>query len=199
MPAVFSATVFGAIGSAGNPAVVQRLAPEGVKVSASVLLLPVCLDEIASCEAGLSSQDGDDFMGALAAVERLNQRLNDADRAVVGAGIAPGFEIVRFGNVPLAKLGGLVAMRAEKHFQIDGIRFQRRSEFEFGGRVVNRVAAENQQQIDFAGAHVFDERMQRFVSVDRIGVDRFGVEDRLADVAKRSVHGMRRVRAQTGG
>ena len=34
-------------------------------------------------------------MRALAVVERSNQRLNDADGSVVGAGIAPGFEFVR--------------------------------------------------------------------------------------------------------
>ena len=92
----------------------QRLAPEGVEVSASVLLLPVGLNEIMPCETGLARKNGDDFVRALAAIERLDERLNDADRSVVGAGIAPGFKIVRFRNVPLAKLGGLVAMRAEK-------------------------------------------------------------------------------------
>src|ERR1035441_3145294 len=129
-------------------------------------------------------------MRGFAPVERLNQRLNDAHRSVIGSGIAPRFEIVGFRHMPLAKLGSLVAMRAEKHFQVDSIRFQRRSEFEIGGRVVGWVPSENQQDLNFAGAHVFDERMQRLVAVDWVGVDRFGVDDRLADVAQRLVDGV---------
>jgi len=92
----------------------QRFAPERVEVGASVLFLPVGLYEIVSREAGLAREDGNDLVRALAAVERLNERLNDADRSIVGAGVAPGLEIMRLRHMPMAKLGGLVAMRAEK-------------------------------------------------------------------------------------
>ena len=107
-------------GGIRDPAVVQRLTPERVEIGAGVLFLPVGLNEIVSGCGGVSGEDGDDFVGALAVVERLDQRLNDADGAVVGAGIAPGFEIVSFGNVPLAEFAGLVAMGAEINFRGDG-------------------------------------------------------------------------------
>src|ERR1039457_4213517 len=94
---------------------------------------------------------------------------------------------MRLGHVPLAKLSRLVPMRAEKYFQTNRIRFQRRSKFEFGGLVVGRVAPQNHQHVNFAGAHVFDERMQRVVAVHWIRVNWFGVDHRLADVAERPV------------
>ena len=98
---------------------------------------------------------------------------------------------MRFGNVPLAEFRGLVAMRAEEHFQIDCIRFQCRRKFQFGGCIVSRVAAKNQQQVDFAGAHVFNQRVQRLASLYGVCIDRFGVENRLANITKRIVHCMR--------
>ena len=76
---------------ARDPAIVQRLAPERVEVGAGVLLLPVSLDEIVSSETGLARKDGDDLVRALAAVERLDEGLNDADRSIVRADIAPRF------------------------------------------------------------------------------------------------------------
>ncbi len=41
-------------------------------------------------------------------IQRRDQRLNHAERAVESARISPGFEVVRFGDVPVAKFGGLV-------------------------------------------------------------------------------------------
>ncbi len=93
----------------------QRLAPVGIKVRAAVLFLPVALDEVMSGDARLAREDGDNFVRTLATIKRLDERLNDADRSIVGAGITPGLEIVRLWNVPLAKFAGLVAMRAQKY------------------------------------------------------------------------------------
>ncbi len=96
-------------------------------------------------------------MRRLATVKRLDQRLNNAYRSVVRACIAPGFEIVRFRYMPMTKFGGLIAMRTEKYFKVDGIRFQGLGEFKFGGRIVGRIATENQQQINLPGTHVFNK------------------------------------------
>ena len=73
----------------------QRLAPELLEVRARVLLLPVGANEIVAGRVGLTGEQRDEFDGALAVVKRRNQRLNDADGAVVGARVAPGFEFVR--------------------------------------------------------------------------------------------------------
>src|SRR5579862_7962876 len=126
-----------------DPAIVQRLTPESVKVGARVLFLPVLLNQIVSSETRLAGENRDDFVRGLAAIERLDQRLNDGRGAVVSARIAPGLKIVRFGNVPLAKLGSLVAMRSEINLGLDCVRFQRGSKVEFGWRIVSRIAAKN--------------------------------------------------------
>ena len=39
-------------------------------------------------------------------------------------------------------------------------------------------------------AHVGDQVFQRLGLVDRVGVDRVGVEDRLADIAQRLIDGV---------
>ena len=84
-------------------------------------------------------------------------------------------------------------MRCEpRHtFRLTASRFQRRSEFKFSRRIVCRIAAENQQQVDFSGAYVLDERMQRLVASYRIGIDWLGIENRLADVAERLINSVR--------
>ena len=89
-------------------------------------------------------------MRALAAVERRNQRLNDADRSVVGASIAPGFEFVRLIDVPLAKFGGFVLIKAEMHAQRNFTVLQGVGKVEIGRRIVSGIAAENDEQIHFA-------------------------------------------------
>ncbi len=156
-----------------------------------MLFLPVALHQIVACDAGLAGKDRNDFVRALPAIKRLDQRLNNTDRPVVSARIAPRLKIMRLGNMPLAKFSGLVSMRAQKYFQTDGARFQRRGEFKFSRRVVCRIAAENQQQVDFSGAHVLDERMQRLVATYRICIDWLGIENRPADVADRLINGVR--------
>ena len=91
-----------------DPAIVERLAPELLEVGAGVLLLPVGASEIVACSIGLAGEERDEFQRALAVIERSDQRLDDADGAVVGAGIAPGFEFVRLVHVPLTEFGGFV-------------------------------------------------------------------------------------------
>ena len=128
-------------------------------------------------------EQGDKFERALAVVKRSDQRLDDADRAVVGAGVAPGFELVRCVDMPLAEFGGFVLIEAVMDAQGNLAVLKRVGEVEIGGRVVDRVAAENDEQVNFAGTHVGDEVFERFGLVDWISVDRVGVENRLADVA----------------
>ena len=79
-----------------DPAIVQRLAPELLEVCAGVLLLPVSADEIVSGRVGLTGEHGNEFDRTLPVIKRSNQRLDDAGGPVVGAGIAPRFEFVRW-------------------------------------------------------------------------------------------------------
>ena len=66
-------------------------------------------------------------MSILAVIERFDQRLNDRRRAVIGARVAPAFEIMFFRNVPMAMLGGFVEMQAEMNTQRDLVHPSRRS------------------------------------------------------------------------
>ena len=95
----------------------------------------------------------------------------------------------------MAEFGGLVLIEAVMHAQRNFAALQRVGEVEIGGRIVGGIAAEDDQQIDFAGAHVGDEIFDRFGLIDRIRVDRIGVENGLADVAELRVH----LRAQVRG
>ena len=162
----------------------QRLAPELLEVGAGVLLLPVGANQIVPGRIGLTGKQRHKFDCALAVVKRRDQRLNDAGRAVVGAGVAPGFEFVRRIDMPLAKLGGFVLIEAIVHAQRNLAARHSVGKVKIGGRIVNRIAAENDQQIDFAATHVGDEIFNRFGLIDWIRIDRFGVENSFADVAE---------------
>src|SRR5687767_15387807 len=61
----------------------------------------------------LAEEKLDDLVNATAVVERLDERLNDRDCTVVGPRVAPGLEIVFFGDVPMTKLARLVEMHAK--------------------------------------------------------------------------------------
>ena len=95
----------------------QRFAPECARNRAGLLLLPVRARRVVSGGVGLAREQRDEFVRALAVIQRSNQRLNDADCAVVCAGIAPGFELVRLVDVPVAEFGGLVLVEAVVHAQ----------------------------------------------------------------------------------
>ena len=138
----------------------------------------------------MPGEQRDEFHRALAVVKRRDQRLDDADGAVVGAGIAPGFEFVRLVHVPVAEFGGFVLIEPVVNAQRDLIALERVGEVEIGGRVVGGIAAEDHQQIDFARAHVGDEVLDRLGLVDRVGVDGIGVEDGCADVAELVIDGV---------
>src|ERR1700722_2906431 len=114
-----------------------------------MLLLPIALNQISTGHPGLSREDADQLLCRLAAIERLDERLNDTYCSIVGASIAPRLEIMRFGHMPLAKFGRFVAMAAEKYLQTDGARLQCRRELKFCGRVIGWIAAEDQQQVNF--------------------------------------------------
>ena len=94
----FGGDVDGGKRAVRNYAIVQRLLPEHVEVG---LTLPILLDQLVSGFVRLTGECCDHFVRVLAAVERRDERLDEADGSVVAADIAPRFQIVRFGNVPV--------------------------------------------------------------------------------------------------
>ena len=69
----------------------------------------------------------------------------------MGAGVAPGFEKVRFRDVPVAEFRRFVVVQAE----VDAVAYfvECRSKVEVHGRVVHRIAAEDEQGLDLPGVH----------------------------------------------
>ena len=133
----------------------QRDLPKIVKVSAFVLSLPICLHRIVRGLICRVIQDIDDFVRSLASIERHDQRLDDTDSSIVGARIAPGFKIVRLRNVPVAPCRGLIRIKPQVCPELHLL--ESVEEIEVGWRVVDRVAAQNQQCLHGAIPHVLDQ------------------------------------------
>src|SRR5690242_17117709 len=104
----------------------------------------------------------------MCAVERCDERLNDADGAVKGARISPGFQVVRFGDVPVAVLRSLIEMRADVNNRLDLFAFelfinaQLGSKIEVVRRRIDRIDAENQKGRNLARVDVRTKLTQRF-------------------------------------
>ena len=60
-------------------------------------------------------------------------------------------------NVPLAKLRSFVVIQTEMNADKHVAGFHRIGETEIGWSIVDRIAAEDDEQIDFAAPHVGDE------------------------------------------
>ena len=84
-------------------------------------------------------------------------------------------------DMPLAKRGGLIdfgtQMDAQRHFA------QARGKIKIGGRGIGWIAFDNNQRRHRAPHHILRQFAQRSELVDRVGLHRFGVHDRLSDVA----------------
>src|SRR2546429_10032773 len=83
-----------------------------------MLFLPIRLHDVVAGRLCTCEQCSE-FVMALSAIERGDQRLHNANRAVISASIAPGFEVVSFIDVPVAELRGLVLVEAGMYTQGD--------------------------------------------------------------------------------
>src|ERR1019366_5018345 len=93
-------------------AVVNRAAPPGFEIRAFVPVRPIAFDDLVGAGIGRAGERLQNLAGGAAAVERLDERLLDGDGAVEGAGVAPGFQVMRFGQEPLADRRGFVFVLA---------------------------------------------------------------------------------------
>ena len=96
---------------------------------------------------------------------------------------------MRLGDVPVAERGGLVVVEAEVHAERH--LGERGREGHVGRRGEDRVAAQDEEQLDPASLHVLHERAQRRELILRPRLDRRGVDDRLPHVAERLVDRVR--------
>jgi hypothetical protein len=115
--------------------------------------------------------------------------LDDGRRSIVAAHIAPRFQEVRLGNVPVAERTGLVVMKTEMRTQSDLA--NRVGQVQIDGRGVNRVSSEDHEETDGSRVHLAHELGEAGALIHRPHLGGLGVDDRRADVAKRGVHRMR--------
>src|SRR6185436_16556845 len=99
-------------------------------------------------------------MRALALIERLDQRLDNAHSAVVRTRITPRFEIMRFRNLPMTKLGSFIAILTEMNPQLRHLEHPIFVELKISRRVVNGIAADDNQQLNVAVVNVVNQLLQ---------------------------------------
>ena len=172
----------------GDDAVVERPPPRRLEVAGHPGL-PGRAHELVARLLRLVGEGREEFVGGLAAVERRDQRLHDRRGAVERERVAPGFQEVRLGDVPLTLFGGLVVLEREMH-PPDDLR-QSRPETDVGGRVEDRVSPQDQERSDLAGREVGDERAEGVEPDLGSRFDRLGIEDRSTRVPERPVQGVR--------
>ena len=136
----------------------------------------------------LPGNDVDELVFAAPVVERRNQRLNQAGRSVDGACIAPLLQIMRGIDMPMAELARFILIEAVPHPQWNLV--HRVGEVQVLRRVVNRIGADDHQQIDIAAVHVIDQFFQSGHLIHWLGFDGIGVDDCVADRSQRLIHGM---------
>jgi len=124
---------------------------------------------------------------ARAGIERGDERLDEGDRAVVGARIAPALERVQRGDDPGRAVGGLV----EVERSVDGVRHlgERLAEVQIGRGRVDGIPCGDHQGIDLAAAHLLDELLERPRS--GVGIVQHGARCRRAGAPERRVDGVR--------
>ena len=91
----------------------EGLPPAALEVGLTQDTLPVGSDQVVSRAAPLLGEDGEHLGDGLAVVERLDQRLDEGDCPIIGAGVTPAFEVVSRGYVPVTVLRGLVLVEAQ--------------------------------------------------------------------------------------
>ena len=112
----------------------------------------------------------------------------------MGPRVAPGLQIVQLGDLPVTEFRSLVFVSAQvgPHLDLGRAllvqRVQHVRKMKVGGGVVDRVAAEDDQKLDFARVHVVYELAKRRDLVYRVRLDGFDVFDRFADVVQRVIH-----------
>src|SRR5208282_5716241 len=139
---------------AADDPVIQPFAPANIdgSVKMSGSFGPEGAHGIVGGHSGLVAEGGQDVMGRTSVIERRDQRLNNGRGAVVSASIAPRFQVMRFGNMPVAIGGSLVEVRAKVNSS--GNALELGNEIEVVFFFDNTATTENEQQIDFACIHI---------------------------------------------
>ena len=136
---------------ARDDAVVQPSPPARVVPRVDV---PEPADDVVSRSLWTVAEGRHQFVRGLPAVERRDERLDDRRRAVMSARVAPRFEEVRLGNVPVAQCRCLVFVQAEVHAQRHPP--HRPGEVEVGRSGVHRIPGDDDEQLTHS--HLLKQR-----------------------------------------
>ena len=143
-----------------DDAIIQRFPPELFEIGRGIRGLQAVAQHFVIRDSRFVSESCERFTRGMRVIERRDQRLNHAERTVESARVAPGLEVVRFGDVPIAEFGSLVKMRADVNGILDGlpifllVEFNLGREIEIVRRVIDWIAPENQQRLDPAGIDI---------------------------------------------
>ena len=132
--------------------------PEVLKACLSLLASPEILYNVVTGDVVLAEEYCKDLMRRYPIKERRDQGLHNRDRAVEGPRVTPTLQLMRLRNVPVALGGSLVIIESQVDAQGNLLKSLR--ELQIGRCIKNRIAAEDQQDIDIAGVHVLDQRAQ---------------------------------------
>ena len=137
--------------------------------------------------AGLAFTDdeAEQFAGRDAAVDRHDERLTDGDGAVPRTRVVPRLEVVSARQVPVGLERSFVLVLGEVHRV--GHLGERCREVEISRRVVQRVAAEDEQVLHLASRHVLAERRDRVQVTRAIRIDVFDVIEGVVVGVERDV------------
>ena len=147
-------------GRAVNPSIVQRLAPVEFRIALrqrAAIAHPRRAHRVVGSNIRIVQQRLQDFMRRVPAVHRIDHRLHDAHRAVIGPRIRPHLEIVRVVDVPVRLLARFVQVRAQMHNRPNLI--QRALEIQIRRRRIDGVRVQDHQPVHLAGVHVRDQRL----------------------------------------
>src|SRR5215472_3045333 len=81
--------------------------------------LPIAAYKLVPGKLALPGNGGQEFMRRLAVVKRRNEGLNNGGCPIVSASIAPGFQVMRLGDVPVADRRGFVFVVAKMKPRVD--------------------------------------------------------------------------------
>ena len=186
LPAFFELDRFGLKGRIGNHPIVQGLLPELLETAFRVAnfptLSPLRADDLPTGCLLQIGQQRQHFMGGPALVQRLDQGLDDRHRSVVGLRIAPRFQVMGLGKVPVALMRGLIDKQAVMNTEGDLLQMINKVEIRWRG--VNRVAAEDDQKLNPPMLHVLHEFPQRLRPIARPGTRGNRIGHGLTDVAQ---------------
>ncbi len=114
-------------------------------------------------------------------MERPDQRLDNTDRAVHCAGVAPGLELMLQRDMPMAECCRLVVVQAGMDAGFHPV--ERLAETESGRRRIGGIDAEHSQRGDLAAVHRLHETVHGAGAVRRLSGNRLGESQRRADAA----------------